>query len=625
MDMEFEFTVTLMFGGRSFQDIYSRLQHRNHTSEDLDVYVCNRPGEFKTYRYRELKHTAYKPDDNRSVFVSTVWDRKWTKRCVERQIPYADPTTGRIIFVTSTYKSSREEKLTEEEWASIVREDHTRTDCYRSFNKHRLAFPPESFTDLFGGHVPEFTRLTLGEYSTYGGTLEARTKCNPLYYLEIEHEHHQDVHYKIEEYMTSLVQKLFTILPYDVVTKAVRHDSAATVLRERVDNIFDEFKRHFVNYNRWRSSLWNTVKTKEDGGVTNNIKAFIMPKWDGIKATANYCDGFMFVRDSCGSLSTYMVDLPFDNDLMLQLEIVKGNGNNTKIIVITEVMAVVVKNHNSMYHVYNRNNTLKDTGRYAGNVSTSITLKTQFQNPNDVCNTYRLVEPIHSLLVMRHLSNVRWAKVSSSLSTDQMKHHNPAGVNTYMSTDRPVILITTVVGTDKPSQIKEIMHVLDRFHGYKNEKRIVPTSNREDHVNRLECLRLLSLYLPSLSLKDSFVREYCEGLLVAFVLTPKGRSSSHCYIKIKTLDTIELEYRLSLGLATTASCKHFFKVEGVPTAFPGWAERFSPVTNDRAIIECYYNRDKSHLVFLKDRPDKNKPDTDEKINAIDSEIITKCS
>jgi len=670
--MECETTVALVFGAEYFDEFYSRLKHRHHTEESLDVYTCKqtvpdttisrsvdvvsrvhnyRNKNVKVYKYRELKRSLEKDDGTR--YYDTTWDRKSTQQCIESQIPYIDKQSHRVIFVSSTYKSSFEEKLSASEWELAVREDHATAACIRTSNKMRCVFPPQSFGDIFNGRVPNFTRLSLGEYSTYAGTLEARSKCNPIYYLEIEHEKELDVK-DVANNMLHLVGLLFEILPYELVARAMRKTATSTVQRERTDNIFDDFKRQFADYNKMRDQLWKSVgKLDEDDGDgdkrrntkgTNKgaheppFRLFLMPKWDGIKATANYCDGHIFIKDQCGSLSTYSVDLPFDNDLLLQLEIVEDADTKERFIVITEILAVVVTNHNTLYHVYSKNNSLYDTGRCAGNVSNSITMKKQFRDPKNICNTYRLVEPLHSLLIIHHLSVLRWSQVwdSQHEGRKQKLRFSTTATNTYMTSDSPTLFLTTVVRTSVLDEIKDVLRILDQFHCYTDDgstsKRVRPQDYKQEKIIREECLRTLSKNFPEpmlTQLQERYINRLCEGLLVAIVFQ-NGRHRplnlpDHFYIKLKMVDTIDLEYNITLGFATTASGKHKFQVQGVPTTFPGWVERASPITNDRAIIECYYDRQQSSLIFVKDRPDKTRPDSDEKISAIDGDIIEKCA
>lgn len=617
----------MIFGGVCYRKVYDLLERRAHVEEDSDAYVyTGRPddSEDTAYRYRELKRSGVRGA------ATTSWDRKRVLRCLDSQVPYIDGRSGRVIFVTTTHKTSVEERLTEEQWNDAVREDHTADTTFRRvYNKHRLAFPPESFVDLFGGAVPEFTRLSLGEYSAYGGTLEARTKCNPVYYLEIENETEHEVD-DVQQHTLRLVEILFTVLPYGLVAETMRKNACATVQRERVDCVFEEFKRRFVNYHRCRRKLWRLAgRQREEAALTGpgHVKMFVMPKWDGRKATANYCEGFLFVKDSCGSLSTYRADLPFDNDVILQLELLDDDCGR-RLMVVTEILAVVVKTHNTLYHVYNRNNTLHDTGRNAGNVTTGITLKSQFTDPNNVCNPYRLVAPSFSLLVIQRLSAKRWASNTTAPT---------AAVNTYMRSDTPELFLTTVAETTE--NCEEVLRLLDRFHNYGEDgERSVPSGGREERRNRRRCIRRLSTtYLPDRLLEDARYRKHCEGLLVVFARCgdtlatashhrPKRRRlPDHGYVKIKRTDTVDLEYNVSLGLATTSSGKHRFTVRDVPDDFRGWSERPRPVTDDRLIIECFYDRDRRSLVFFKDRPDKSKADSDEKICATNHEIIEVCA
>lgn len=701
--MEHETTVVLFFGGRLFREFFQRFAHRVHTVEDLDVYALVRPdvqcddgpSVESNVKYRELKRYT------RSEPVQTFWDRKTVKRVIERQVPHLDRTRRRVIFVNATFKSSVEEKLTCDRWRIHVQEDHSGTApaaCLRVSNKHRLAFPPDSFVDLFGGREPAFTRLSLGEYTTYGGTLEARTKCNPLYYLEIEHELSREPNGQDEigRHMELLVDTLFAIVPYDLVARTMRNDATCTVRRERVDNIFDEFKRRFVNYNRWRSALWTAtiggdgqcgVGEKTEAPTTGSavttarrefcyrhssaVNLFVMPKWDGLKATGHYCEGYLFMKDACGSLSTFLVDLPFDNDVILQLEIVEDDETGERLFVITEILAIVVKNHHTLYHVYNRNNTIDDTGRFAGNVTTTITLKYQFNDPTHRCSTYRLVAPNYSLLIFHYFHTCKLVELRPPASTieetkerclqesngDQygvakVRSSDGEAVNTYTANDRNRVLFTTVSLVDRKRDARKVLQVLDRFHNYDNVgKRSTPVNSAEDRANRLACLTELSLLLPDSIRKDGRFNEHCEGLLVAFADSNASPESGPCdgvtgtslavlsarhkherpalpdhgYVKVKLLDTIDLEYDPTDRTAKSASGNLVFKVCDVPEKLPGWAERRRPVSNNKAIFECYYDRDRRSIVYYKDRPDKNRADSDEKISAIDSDIIKHCT
>lgn len=641
--MEFETTVSLVFGGELFQKIYERLNRRHHLEEDLDIYTFNRlpshtsHSESRRFKYREMKRYVPLVGGGKNVVV--MRDRKLIKRCMEQQVPHIDPVSGRVLFVSTTYKSSVEGQVTEEQWTRTVREDHSTASCLRTANKHRLSFPPQSFSDLFNGHVPGFTRLSIGEYSQYGGTLEARTKCNPIYYLEIEKEYKTALKGpdEIRREAERLVEILFTVLPYRLISETMRKEAAATVQRERTDNVFDEFKRRFVDYNRCRIQLWNATTETRPSKRTDSpgITFFLMPKWDGMKATASYCDGYLFVRDTCGSLSTFSVQLPFDNDVILQLEIVKEDGSDKKLLVVTEILAVVVKSHDTLYHVYNRSNTLDDTGRFAGNVDTSITLKTQFKNPDNRCNTYRLVSPLYSLLTLHSLGEYRARQLHDSRRGEE------AATNTYMRDETPRVILTTVAIVDSADGISNLLNTLDEFHNYKAGVKQTPSTVQEEMWNKSVHLRTLSQHLPPWLLGQAYFRNHCEGLLTVFVVkagvefnpTERARPTAadtrplpnYGYMKIKIRDTVDLEYHLSTGLANSASGKYRFRVQGVPEKFAGWAERPRPVTNGRAIIECYFDRDLGAVVYVKDRPDKNKADNEEKIAAIDNDIIPTCA
>lgn len=675
-----------------FQEIYEVLRHRKYVVEDVDVYSVQelrQDGRAIRWKYRELKRFTSNGGGN----VETQWDRKSVKRYVEQQVPHVDHAKRRVVFVTAAYKTSHEDVLTSQQWQERVREDHTNNSCLRVYNKHRLAFGPDSFSDLFAqpDTRPPFTRLSLGEYSTYGGTLEARTRCNPIYYLEIEHELERELNDPRDMGLHAelLVETLFTVFPYDLIAKTMRKDAAATVQREWTDNVFDEFKRRFVNYDRFRGDLWKALVRGVEGGeegygrigrfgeytegtvatgqiegsgsLRPNVDLFVMPKWDGLKATANYCDGYLFVKDACGSLSTFVVDLPFDNDVILQLELVNDDERAERLFVVTEILAVVVKTHDTLYHVYNRNNTVDDTGRYAGNVSTSITLKTQLSDPNNRCNTYRLVKPRYSLLTFHYMyscansdppreEDLRQRSVSQS-TTSEEAIRSYDGVNTYTKADRILVLFTTVTCLRSERDATNVLRLLDRVHNYMpNGDRLNPTSGKEEVAKRTNCLWDLSLHLPMQFLRNERFRKHCEGLLVTFVRsdvsdgsrqtvdasTTVGRRDrsrrgsapslpDHGYIKVKPVDTIELEYDLEYRTASSASGRHVFIIHDVPAKLPGWAERPRPVANNRVIVECYYDRDRDCLVYVKDRPDKNKADSEEKISAINPDIISRCA
>lgn len=667
--MEYETTVTLAFGGKLYGRLYELLHSRPYVVEDVDVYVVKGKSPDDTGRrqtYRETKR--YRPGVDA---VETWWDRKTVKRYVEHQVPHVDRHERRVCFITTNYKTSYEEKLTADQWRVRVREDHANDTCLRVANKRRLAFSAGSFSDRFAHRDdtrPRFTRLSLGEYSTYGGTLEARTKCNPLYYLEIEHEliREPEDDGDIERNAELLVETLFTVLPYGLVAETMRTDASATVRRERVDNVFDEFKRRFVDYNRCRGDLWKAVVGGNRNGSESNrdgrppvVDLFLMPKWDGLKATANYCEGYLFVRDACGSLSTYTVDLPFDNDVVLQLEALNDSELGERLFVVTEIMAIAVRNHDTLYHVYNRSNSERDTGRYAGNVSNSITLKTQFNDANDRCNTYRLVAPRYSLSVFHLLNECRSACPESSCANEperrQLEHvplttatgtgrelPGHEAINTYARNYRVSVLFTTVRPVDPFRDAEEVLLILDRFHDCRpNGESTGPASSEEEALaNRIRCLKELSSFLPDRLLHDQRFCRHCEGMLVTFVRSDgrtvtaasTGRAndgvrvsslpslSDHGYIKVKPIDTVDLEFDLDRRTAVSASGRYTFPVLGVPDKLPNWADRPRPVTNNRIIIECYYDRGRACLVFIKDRPDKTRPDSDEKISAIDPAI-----
>jgi hypothetical protein len=609
-DHEYEVTCGIVFDGEIYGRLKSELYVKSEKppiEEDIDIYgLPGKEGE----RYRALTRYAAVGCDGAAAATAPAaaaiddveidyrrFDHKKTIHAYESQIPYVERSRGRLLFITCTYKESMETILDKDEWDRTVKEDHTSGDCMRVYNKKRLCF----YEGAFRTSVP-YTRVSIGQQSSYGGTLEARSVCNAIYYFEIELESTRRLGTtEVDAYMHQICDMVFQLLPYDLVKSAMLARNTRSVQRERIDGVFDTFTRQFRDYTSCAPHLRRLHKA---------IAFYIMPKWDGIRAVGLYfCDGYLIVKDACGRISSFRTVLPFDNDMILQLEVVRPKSVSCADIttdsegcyyVITELLAVFVKSPNTLYHVYGRNNGMYDTGRNIGNVVPSITIKTQFKNASHVCNLYRLLKPETSLRAIATLTEIRDA------GADGPCYH--------------VINITSVVNiTDRLMSVKDFLDCMD--DATTNGK--IPGLRTKEQV-----LRLFADLMPVYLQNDLRFKDNCEGMIVAF--TKRGGENTHrsdleeySYFKLKHIDTVDLELNLITGTLTSSDQTHY-RAEGLPNLdnVLGWAERPTPIKNQRIIVECYYDGNK--LLFFKDRCDKSRPDSDRKIKATNGLIFDNC-
>lgn len=605
-DHEYEVTCGIVFDGEIYHTFKSVLFEkcvRSPVEETVDVYAHpQKDGE----RFRAV--TRFDRDACCSVDDVGIdyrkFDRKKTSYAHEAQIPYVENDRGRVLFVGCTYKESTEIAMDEDEWKRTVVEDHASGQYMRVNNKKRICF----YRGAFDVDMP-YTRVSIGEHSSYGGTLEARSACNSIYYLEIELESHRRLDStEVKKNMHRLCEMLFRLLPYELVKTAMLAANTCSVQRERIDSVFDTFKRQFRDYKTCAEDL------RQRECLNGGLDFFVMPKWDGVRAVGlYYCDGYLIVKDACGRMSSFRTVLPFDNDVILQLEALRpttaevaddaGTDNGGYYYVITEMLAVLIKSQHTLYHVYGRNNVMYDTGRNIGNVVTSIAIKTQFDDDSHVCNLYRPITADTSLRTLSMLTKIRNAEADGTILTPPR-----------------IISITSVVNiTDGPMSIEEVISCMDdaSINGTALGKR-----------TKRDVLALFSQLLPKCLQSDSRFQKNCEGLIVAYVkraIAGAGCTASeeYGYFKLKHIDTVDLELNLTTGSLTSADLTGYFAT-GLPTldTVRNWAERPVPIKNQRIIVECYY--DGATLVFLKDRCDKSRPDSDSKIEATNKLIFDCC-
>lgn len=598
---EFECTVGIVFDANLYGHVRSALTAKAKTrvvpvTETVDVYSDPVGGGGQASRYRKRRSV----NDNGTLDVSH--DRKVTRSCHEAQVPYLNASEGRILFLCGSYKESAEHSLTEGDWNRLVEsaENHlVSTTPVRVYNKRREVYGSADFEGC-PLSVPAGcrVRVSIGDFSVYGGTLEARIKCNPISYMEIEAEYESPLdRTTVDRTLSALCRGLVRLVGYELVAAAMRAANSYGVQRERTDCLFDSFKRRFVDFKSYGRGL-------ERSAVDGDLAVYVMPKWDGVRAVATYYDGHAFVRNCYGEITTYRAELPFDNDVILQLEVVDGG----KYMVITEIMAVIVKSQNTTYQAYGKNNALSDTGRYSGNVANSIVMTKQFKDPNDVCNLYRLVTPSVSLSLMRDLSvrrhrHLRVGRLSPSATS-------MAAANV----DRPVLMLTTVVRLSNEVARTALFSLLSEFFGSEG------TRDFDEHrTTRLRCVDAVMANFPSTLLDDKIFRLHAsnEGLIVAFadgrvlpsLRRPRDHGGStaplfdHCYVKMKRIDTVDLETRAD-GRTFSADLTEY-RVHGLPRAA------------GPTIVECHYDRRAGRLTYTKTRRDKTAADRDDKIAAVD--------
>lgn len=558
---EFETTVGFFFDGTVYRSVLAELESKCCTpprEEIVDVYA----GPDASQRYREITRGA-----------SRAWDLKKTVACVEAQTPYVDAEAGSVVFIGGTYKESTERAMTRDEWESTVREDHVTGRCARVGNKHRFCYDRLRIDTSVA-----FTRVSCGETSAYGGTLEARSKCDTIYYMEIELE----TEGRLDEErayatMTSLVVLLFQLVPYETVCRAMMASNSCSIQRERIDNLFDAFKRRFMDYNTCRSRL------ADDASALPPVLLFVMPKWDGVRVTGLYfCEGYLLMRNAREILSSFRVKLPFGNDTILQLEQIAG-ADGRDFYVITELLAVMIKSRHTMYQVFGRNNAKHDTGRSIGNVVASISIKRQFDDHRDVCNGYRLLDAQTSLRVLHVLGRTASA--------------GGAGI----------VALTTVARIDRSENAAVLRRMDDVF------------SSRSPETRRRRVDRMFDAYLPGLK-ADAAVAQHCEGLIVAFTARRRRSIPDHGYFKLKYVDTVDLELDLVTFRLTSRDATRYraLGVERDTFTYRGeWR-------NTRIVVECMYDHDRDALVFVRERYDKTRPDADKKIEAINPKILLNC-
>lgn len=626
INTEFECTVGIVFDSNLYELIRDKVigisSVKRPRRQNVDLYS---DWQCQSSKYRKCVTT----DDSGEVCSS--FDRKTVNVCHEAQVPYMNSggtrtsedakwtrsEEGRLLFLTGTYKESVENQIKEDEWIAIEKsENHLVGDSpVRSSNKCREIFDCGTCLDL---PFPA-TRLSLGEHSVYGGTIESRIKCNPIYYLEIEREFDRQLDdVKINETLVELTRNIVYAVGYSLVTKCMLSVNSCSVQKERIDCIFDSFDRNFINYNRHRSTL-------KRGLTENTYSLFIMPKWDGVRATGLYCDGHLLIKSCSGDIFNLTVDLPFDNDVILQLELIqvdeKGRREDMYYIIITEIMAVLVKSHNTTYQMYGKNNSFYDTGRYAGNVPNSIVITKQFKNPNDICNLYRLVAPTVSLNVICRISSYRH-RYLAGLSAVESKRLTE-GVN-------PVLMFTTVVQVSNDYDVDIAFKSMDEF--YSSNKVL----DAVQHASiRISCLSTFTNMFPSTLIDDDVYLQYAEkeGIILAFAdyhmnsinLKDSPQNSTRLeygYMKMKKVDSVDLEVGNN-GMVTSCDLTEY-TVTGLPIDLqkPKGREDGESHSLKRVIVECFYNRSESRLEFLRVRKDKMEADGDGKILTIEPFIDT---
>lgn len=709
--VEYECTVGIVFDSNLYKLIRDKILEKikdNSNSpyiQSVDIFANIAD---KTTKYRKYINLDYNLGE-----TCETYDKKKIIKCTESQIPYMEMEKGRVIFLTGTYKESIETKLTSDEWKNVeLGENHLVTDAPISVsNKHRELFYNED------GQIKlnyEYSRISLGEYSIYGGTGESRIKCNSIYYLEIERENPKHIDHVIaSNILIELTNNIIELIGYDLVAMSMKASHSCSVQKERIDCLFDMFKRDFKNYDKCKNKI-------KKGVLSKRMELYAMPKWDGIRATGIYYDNNIIIKSLSGSIFTYKTDLPFDNDVILQLEIIdtnekdykiyngddkKDNTLNTRVkienkigknvcvsgaldkkdekdkiggggeqdkdeekylsrnvnleydeslastsssettvnddvsalemdesinggknekptyLIITEIMAVLIKSHNTTYQMYGKNNAFFDTGRHTGNVSNSIVMTKQFVNPNDVCNLYRLVPPILSLNIMCKMSKLKHSYLSS-LSENEFKNMLN-GIDT-------VLMFTTVVKIDT-NKIDEnlVLETLDNFYSIDKKSLDVEKINYEKESN-------MSLFInefPKTLLNDKVYRENAEneGLIIAYTknnmnfITDKISNDINGYMKMKKIDTVDLEYINSNSCRDNDEIQYAYSndmtkfiVTGIPSDI---VNNYKKIYNmKKCIIECYYDFILKSIKFLRVRQDKTEADGDCKIKNVDVNI-----
>lgn len=662
---------------------------------------------------KKTKYRKYINLDYNLGETCETYDKKKIIKCTESQIPYMEMEKGRVIFLTGTYKESIETKLTSDEWKNVeLGENHLVTDAPISVsNKHRELFYNED------GQIKlnyEYSRISLGEYSIYGGTGESRIKCNSIYYLEIERENPKHIdHVVASNILIELTNNIIELIGYDLVAMSMKASHSCSVQKERIDCLFDMFKRDFKNYDKCKNKI-------KKGVLSKTLELYVMPKWDGIRATGIYYDNNIIIKSLSGSIFTYKTDLPFDNDVILQLEIIdtdekdyniyngdddkdnvlnsrvkieNKNGKNVCVscgaldkkdekhkigggeqdkdeekylsrnvnleydeslastssskttvnddvsalemdesinggknekptyLIITEIMAVLIKSHNTTYQMYGKNNAFFDTGRHTGNVSNSIVMTKQFVNPNDVCNLYRLVTPILSLNIMCKMSKLKHSYLSS-LSENEFKNMLN-GIDT-------VLMFTTVVKIDtKKIDENIVLETLDNFYSIDKKSLDVEKINYEKESN----MSLFINVFPKTMLNDKVYKENAEneGLIIAYTknnmnfITDKVSNDINGYMKMKKTDTVDLEYINSNSCRDNDKIQYAYSndmtkfiVTGIPSDI---VKNYKKIYNmKKCIIECHYDFILKSIKFLRVRQDKTEADGDCKIKNVDVNI-----
>lgn len=753
--VEYECTVGIVFDSDVYKlirdKIFEKIKDDGNSPyiQSVDIFVnpsC------KNTKYRKYINLDYNLGE-----TCETYDKKKIIKCTESQIPYMEMERGRVIFLTGTYKESIETKLTADEWKTVqLGENHLVTDAPISVsNKHRELFYKED------GQIKlnyEYSRISLGEYSIYGGTGESRIKCNSIYYLEIERENPEHVDQAIaSNILIELTNNIIELIGYDLVAMSMKASNSCSVQKERIDCLFDMFKRDFKNYDKCKKRI-------KKGVLSKTLELYAMPKWDGIRATGIYYDNNIIIKSLSGSIFTYKTNLPFDNDVILQLEIIEGgdenvddggvedgdgctvddggeddvgdydddvlkdnrvkiknetvkvnvhvsgasderkaderreadddyynglkegvgeekdvssdygnnyyepvasssssvevnninnndgdekeeidtgdkdvptpvgDGKNEKrtYLIITEIMAVLIKSHNTTYQMYGKNNAFFDTGRHTGNVSNSIVMTKQFADPNDVCNLYRLVPPILSLNIMCKMSKLKHSYLST-LGDNEFKNMLN-GIDT-------VLMFTTVVKIDT-NRIDEnlVLETLDNFYSVDKKSSDVEKINYE----RESSMSLFVGEFPETLLKDKVYKENAEreGLIIAYTktsmnfITDKASKDVNGYMKMKRVDTVDLEFisgnnnSSSNGGGTGENDEIIqfaysndmtkFTVLGIPWDI---VKNYKKSYNmKKCIIECYYDFALKNIRFLRVRHDKTEADGDCKIKNVDVNI-----
>lgn len=629
---EYECTVGLVFDNNLFGKIREHLLGLSRHEPDVEnVFIYARDQSPQKYRHHRVRTAATGDSYDR-------FDTKTTLRCQEAQVPYYCEVTGRIIFLTGSYKEANERVITETDWKavrdgenhimseSLIRVAHKRREVFDydcCFDTSAGAADSERLITLLGlplgtqPHSHITSRLTIGEYSIFGGTMEARTLYNTINYLEVEREFNMHLDERgASVVLTDIVARLIGLLGYELVVKTMKASNTRSVQSERLHTLFDSFQRTFINYAAHDSAI--------RAGLEHDFyRAYIMPKWDGVRATALYYDGHLIIRSADLTVDTINVDLPFDNDMVLQLEIIAGSH-----AVITEIMAVLVKSHNTTYQMYGKNNAAADTGRYVGNVSNSIVIAKQFSDHKDPCNLYRLVEPVVSLHFMSLLSRRRH-QFLTNLSVEEFRRVTNSLYDWY--TESRVrgrkgivsVIPTTVICLSK-ERSASLCAKLRRF----NESRLLEDATAYT-TSRRRCIDEMASAFPSSLLYDRFYAEAAgkEGLIVAFaksVVSPlttfndflarHERWFTYGYVKVKMMDTVDMKMDQD-GHVRSRDLTRYRLIGVRPVPPPG-------VDVSHWIIECAYDRKYNGLVFVRNRTDKLEADDDSKIAKMDPKFCT---